>query len=152
MSSADANAMFYSIAMDLWSGEYNDEIAAFSDYYNTFMTDYYEPYIEVYLIIPYGEYVFVSLIGAAATLNLFYTFLTDSGANNIAVVVTMLKAVLADQPLPGGRTLYGVFDWIIEKTAKAPPSERPCDPETEECEELEAEPEPENADTPEESG
>ena len=30
----------------------------------------------------------------------------------------MAKTVLADQNLPGGITLYGIFDWIICATSK----------------------------------
>ena len=113
---AAENAIFYTIATELWSGEYNDEIAAFSEYYDTFITDYYEPYIYEYLVEPYGEYVFSVGIGMAAVINLGYTFYTDSGANNIAVLATMAKGLLADQTF-GDYTLYGVLDAIILRTA-----------------------------------
>ena len=112
------NALLYTMVTGLWSGEYNDEIAAFSTYYTQFKTDYWDPYIYIYLIEPYGEYVFSFLIGCAAVVNLGWTYFTDSGTNNIAIATTMAKGILRDQNLPGGYTLYGVFDLIIEKTAK----------------------------------
>ena len=116
--------MFYTILTGLWSGEYNDEIAAFSEYYDTFITDYYEPYIYKYFVEPYGDVIFSVIIGAAAAVNLAYTFSTDSGANSIAVLATMAKGILADQTL-GSYTLYGILDEIIARTANGgvPPEE-----------------------------
>ena len=87
-------------------------------YYNTFINDYWNPIIFSYIVQPYGEFVFIIGIALAAVANLGYTFYTDSGTNNIAVFATMAKSVLADQALPGGYTLYGVFDLIIETTAR----------------------------------
>ena len=88
------------------------------EYYNTFMNDYWNPFIYTYIIQPYGQFVFTIGIGIAAVANLGYTFYTDSGANNIAVFATMAKSVLADQSLPGGYTLYGLLDSAIAKTAR----------------------------------
>ena len=88
------------------------------EYYNTFINDYWNPIIFTYIIQPYGEFVFTITIGLAAVANLGYTFYTDSGANNIAVFATMAKGVLADQNLPGGYTLYGIMDMLIERTAR----------------------------------
>ena len=113
---AAENAVFYTILTGLWSGEYNDEIAAFSEYYDTFITDYYDPYIYEYIVEPYGDILFSVVMGLAAVANLGYTFYTDSGANNIAVLATMAKGLLADQTF-GDYTLYGVLDAIIERTA-----------------------------------
>ena len=56
------------------------------------------------------------VLGATAGFNLLFTFFGQTGTNQIAVLATMAKNVLADQELPGGYTLYGVLDTIIENT------------------------------------
>ena len=65
-------------------------------YYNTFVNDYWNPIIFTYIVQPYGEFVFTVGIALAAVVNLGYTFYTDSGFNNIAVLTTMAKSTLAD--------------------------------------------------------
>ena len=54
-------------------------------YYNTFMNDYWNPFIFTYIIQPYGEFVFTIGIGMAAVTNLIYTYYTDSGTNQLAI-------------------------------------------------------------------
>ena len=118
------NAMVYTIVTGIWSGEYNEEIGAASDAYGEFMDLWYTPYIQPQ-VEKYGEYIFEFGIAVLACVNLIYTFATDSGLNNVAVLATMAKGVLRDQNLPGGYTLYGVLDIVVEKTAKGgvPPGE-----------------------------
>ena len=56
------------------------------EYYNTFVNDYWNPIIFTYVVQPYGEFVFTVGIALAAVVNLGYTFYTDSGFNNLAVL------------------------------------------------------------------
>jgi len=104
------DAFTYEAVLALW-----DE---YGPYWDEYVVPNWEEFV-VPLIKQYGDYGVAGGLATFAVGNMVYTYLNSTGTNQIAVFVNMAKGILADQPLPGGLTLYGVFDMIIEWTSNA---------------------------------